>query len=210
LKEYLSGPVRKDQGPSVIIERAMVFYIPMLKENYDNPDQRIADIRALCGLASGYRDLNRFLADLILDPPLFTGDLAGKPILDEDYLILSTVHSAKGLEWNCVYIIDAADGWFPSDMSAGSKKEIEEELRLLYVAMTRAKDYLTVLYPKKHYTKPNTHSDNHIYGQLSRFLNEEVTRTMRESFQGKTGETGTEDSGLKKSDGIRNKIRKMF
>lgn len=210
LHSYFMDVSGKALSPMVIIERAIIFYRPLLKENYDNPDQRFADIQQLAGLSSGYQNLSKFLSDLTLDPPMFTGDLAGKPVPDEEYLILSTIHSAKGLEWDSVYIIHAADGWIPSDMATGSREEIEEELRLLYVAMTRAKDYLTVLYPKRHYTKPKTHSDNHIYGQLSRFLNREVTGTMREIYEGKAEEPEIKQEKMKTAIKLRDRMKESF
>jgi DNA helicase II / ATP-dependent DNA helicase PcrA len=110
----------------------------------------------------------------VLDPPAYTQDLAGPPVLDEDYLILSTVHSAKGLEFDAVYVIHAADGNIPSDMATGSPKEIEEERRLFYVACTRAKNHLYVSHPLRYYKQPWGKSDTHGYAQRSRFLTESV------------------------------------
>ena len=114
----------------------------------------------------------------MLEPPVSTGDFAGPPILDEDWLVLSTIHSAKGLEWDAVYLIHAADGCLPSDLATGDDEEIEEELRLTYVAMTRAKDYLYVLWPMMFYTRPTLMSGNHVYAQLCRFFTPEVLETM--------------------------------
>jgi DNA helicase-2/ATP-dependent DNA helicase PcrA len=115
----------------------------------------------------------------VLDPPASTGDLAGPPTKDEDWLVLSTIHSAKGLEWDAVYVIHAADGNLPSDMSTGTAEEIEEELRLTYVAMTRARDFLYVLWPLRYYTKSaGGMTDRHSYAQRSRFLTDEVVATM--------------------------------
>src|SRR5207244_2197220 len=116
----------------------------------------------------------RFLSELALDPPSSTSDLAGPPLLDEDYLILSTVHSAKGGEWDVVHLIHAADGMIPSDMSTGDKDEIEEERRLLYVALTRARDNLYVYWSLRMYRHPRGLDDNHHYAQISRFLPEPV------------------------------------
>ena len=93
----------------------------------------------------------RFLTELTLDPPDATSDEAGAPLLDEDYLILSTIHSAKGQEWNAVFVLNVVDGCIPSDLATGSAAEIEEERRLLYVAMTRAKDHLHLLVPQRFY-----------------------------------------------------------
>jgi DNA helicase-2/ATP-dependent DNA helicase PcrA len=110
------------------------------------------------------------LADLTLDPPASTQDLAGPPLMEEDFLILSTIHSAKGCEWDAVYVIHAADGNIPSDMSTGSEEQIEEERRLFYVALTRAKDFLEVCFPLRYYVKKRGVSDRHSYAQLTRFI----------------------------------------
>ena len=110
----------------------------------------------------------------MLDPPAYTQDFAGPPVLDEDYLVLSTMHSAKGLEFDAVYVIHAADGNIPSDMATGSPEEVEEERRLFYVACTRAKNHLYVTHPLRYYTQPYGRSDNHGYAQRSRFLSENV------------------------------------
>ena len=112
----------------------------------------------------------RFLGELALDPPSSTSDLAGPPLLDEDYLILSTVHSAKGGEWDVVHVIHAADGMIPSDMSTGDAESIEEERRLFYVALTRARDMLYVYFPLRFYRRPRGQDDAHHYAQLTRFL----------------------------------------
>ena len=104
-----------------------------------------------------------------------------RPLLDEDFLILSTIHSAKGLEWDSVYVIHAADGNIPSDMATGRLEEIEEERRLFYVALTRAKDWLYVCYPLRYYSYPRTFSDVHGYAQLTRFLPESVRRLFEET-----------------------------
>jgi DNA helicase-2/ATP-dependent DNA helicase PcrA len=125
-------------------------------------------------LAQGYEARGRFLAELTLDPPSSTGDLAGPPHLDEDYLVLSTIHSAKGLEWDVVHVIHAADGMIPSDMATGDDEEIEEERRLLYVALTRARDALHVTYPQRYYRRPKGREDPHSYAQVSRFLPDSV------------------------------------
>src|SRR5262249_30031455 len=107
------------------------------------------------------------------DPRAPTGDLAGPPILDEEYLVLSTIHSAKGCEWDDVYLIHAADGVLPSDMSTAAA-ELEEERRLLYVAMTRAKDRLYVTFPLRFYHRKHPLGDAHSYAQLTRFLPPEL------------------------------------
>ena len=107
------------------------------------PSARQADLLQLEQIAAGYPSRERFLTELTLDPPDATSDQAGVPLLDEDYLILSTIHSAKGQEWKSVFVLNVVDGCIPSDLGTGTTAEIEEERRLLYVAMTRAKDNLS-------------------------------------------------------------------
>ena len=150
------------------------FYGPLLEELYDNPHPRGRDLEQLEQIASRYRDRRTMLAQITLDPPSSTQDLAGAPLLDDDYLVLSTIHSAKGLEWDAVYVIHAADGNIPSDMSTGSPAEIEEERRLFYVALTRAKSWLYVCCPLRYYRYGRSFNDSHGYAQLTRFLPEGV------------------------------------
>ena len=130
--------------------------------------------------AARSRWLTAFLTDVTLDPPDATSGEAAAPLLDEDYLVLSTIHSAKGLEWDVVHVIHAADGMIPSDMATGDDDEIEEERRLLYVAMTRARDALIVSFPQRYYRRPRGLEDPHSYAQLTRFLPEEVRAHFEE------------------------------
>ena len=167
-----------DSGLPVQMDRIRAFYGPLLRQEYENAQARENDIAYMATLAGRYDSRTEFLADLVLDPPASTGDLAGPPGKDEDWLVLSTIHSAKGLEWDVVYLIHASDGCLPSDMSTGSSEEIEEELRLAYVAMTRARDHLYVLWPQRYYTRPPGVSDRHTYAQLSRFFSDEVLAAM--------------------------------
>ncbi len=154
--------------PAAQIERMREFLAPVFARRYDASAARLRDLDQLAALAAGYEARGRFLAELTLDPPSSTGDLAGPPLLDEDWLVLSTIHSAKGLEFDVVHVIHAADGMIPSDMATGDDDEIEEERRLLYVALTRARDALHVYRPMRYYRKPK--GDPHSYSQLSRFL----------------------------------------
>ena len=167
-------------SPASHIEMIRRFYDPVLERNYENPEPRKSDIEHLGQLAAGYTSRRQFLVDLVLDPPASTGDLAGPPTVDEDWLVLSTIHSAKGLEWDAVYLIHAADGCLPSDMATGSDREIEEELRLTYVAMTRARDFLYVLWPLRYYHKMAGLTDRHSYAQLCRFFSDGVVESMDE------------------------------
>jgi DNA helicase-2/ATP-dependent DNA helicase PcrA len=168
----------RDPGPAPEIERVRRFYDPLLEKLYENPKVRARDLESLEQIAGNYTSRRRFLADLQLDPPNSTSDLAGPPLKDEDWLVLSTIHSAKGCEWDAVYLIHAADGFLPSDMSTGSPEEIEEERRLTYVAMTRARDFLYVTWPLRYYHKRFALGDGHSYAQLSRFFTEDVLETM--------------------------------
>ena len=125
------------------LEAGRVWYEPHLDRIHEDAVTRRADLLQLEQIAGGYPSRQRFLTELTLDPPDATSDQAGVPLLDEDYLILSTIHSAKGQEWKSVFVLNVVDGCIPSDLSAGTTAEIEEERRLLYVAMTRAKDDCT-------------------------------------------------------------------
>jgi ATP-dependent DNA helicase UvrD/PcrA len=146
------------------------WYEPHLQRLYDAPQVRLADLEQLEQLAAGQATRERFLSDLTLDPPDGIGDQAGEPHLDEDYLILSTIHSAKGQEWDVVYVLNAVDGCIPSDMATGTPQEIEEERRLLYVAMTRARDFLYLLQPHRFYTRGRPDGDHHVYAPKTRFI----------------------------------------
>ncbi len=121
--------------------------------------------------AGGYVSRERFLTELTLDPPDATSDQAGVPLLDEDYLILSTIHSAKGQEWRAVFMLNVVDGCIPSDLGTGSTPELEEERRLLYVGMTRARDNLTLITPQRFFTHgQNAQGDRHVYASRTRFI----------------------------------------
>ncbi len=152
------------------IERIRRFYEPILTKIYDNPEPRRRDLEQLEHIAGGYRSRRRFLAELTLDPPTSTADFAGSPTLDDDWLTLSTIHSAKGCEWDVVYLIHATDGILPSDLATGDAEQIEEERRLLYVACTRPKDWLYVLFPLRYYHRKHRLGDGHSYAQLTRFI----------------------------------------
>jgi DNA helicase-2/ATP-dependent DNA helicase PcrA len=160
--------------PAAELARIRQFYEPILQDHYSSAQARLQDIDQLEQVAGGYAVRGRFLSELALDPPSATSDLAGPPLLDEDYLILSTVHSAKGGEWDVVHIIHAADGMIPSDMSTSNEEEIEEERRLFYVALTRARDNLYVYFPLRFYRRPRGLDDAHHFAQLTRFLPEPI------------------------------------
>ena len=147
------------------------WYGPHLERLYDDAAVRQGDIAQLAQIARTYPSRQRFLTELTLDPPDATSDEAGVPLRDEDYLILSTIHSAKGQEWSAVTLLNAVDGCIPSDMATGSPQEIEEERRLLYVAMTRAKDHLQIVVPQRFYVTQQTgYGDRHVYAGRTRFI----------------------------------------
>ena len=152
-------------------ECARLWYEPHLERIYDDAVARRADLMQLEQIAGGYPSRQRFLTELTLDPPDATSDEAGAPLLDEDYLVLSTIHSAKGREWKCVFVLNVVDGCMPSDLSTGSSAEIEEERRLIYVAMTRAKDELHLLTPQRFFTHgQSAQGDRHVYALRTRFI----------------------------------------
>lgn len=169
LLQQLTGPPVPDVASQVSLARR--FYEPILEDKHDNPAPRKRDLEQIQQLAARFADRQSLLTQLALDPPESTEDFAGPPLLDEDYLILSTIHSAKGLEWDVVFVIHAADGNIPSDMATGSAEEIEEELRLFYVALTRAKNHLYVCQPQRYYhANRGSYTDRHSFAQLTRFL----------------------------------------
>lgn len=161
------------------LERVRDWYRPLMEALYDSTAVRTADLEQLVQLGGQYPSRERFLSELTLDPPQASGDLAGPPLKDEDYLVLSTVHSAKGLEWNSVYVLNVADGNFPNEFACGKPELIEEERRLLYVAMTRARDTLHLLQPLRYYVPEQPrYGDRHVYGAPSRFLTRNVLDTL--------------------------------
>jgi DNA helicase-2/ATP-dependent DNA helicase PcrA len=154
---------------------ARVWYEPHLERLHEDAITRRADLIQLEQIASGYPSRQRFLTELALDPPDATSDQSGAPLLDEDYLILSTIHSAKGQEWKSVFVLNVVDGCIPSDLGAGTTAEIEEERRLLYVAMTRARDDLHLVVPQRFFTHgQNAQGDRHVYASRTRFIPDEL------------------------------------
>jgi len=147
------------------------WYEPHLERIHEDAAMRHADLLQLEQIAAGYPSRERFLTELTLDPPDATSDRAGVPLRDEDYLILSTIHSAKGQEWKSVFVLNVVDGCIPSDLATGTTAEIEEERRLLYVAMTRARDSLHLVVPHRFFTHgQNALGDRHVYASRTRFI----------------------------------------
>ncbi|WP_375691690.1 ATP-dependent helicase [Pseudooceanicola sp. LIPI14-2-Ac024] len=169
---------RADWPEAVNLARA--WYDPHLDRIHEDAEMRRADLLQLEQIAGGYPSRERFLTELTLDPPDATSDQSGVPLKDEDYLILSTIHSAKGQEWKSVHVLNVVDGCIPSDLGTGTSAEIEEERRLLYVAMTRAKDRLTLNVPLRFYvTQQSRNGDRHVYAARTRF----IPREMLEHFE---------------------------
>ena len=182
----LSAAGIDDSGWQAQLTELRRWYQPHLERMYDGLDTREADLEQLEQISGRYPTRERFLTELTLDPPSAAGDLAGDPLLDEDYLVLSTVHSAKGQEWDAVFILNVSDGMFPSEFAAGKPELIEEERRLLYVAMTRAKQTLSLIAPLRYYvTQQRRDGDKHVYGARSRFMTDSVLQTMQRDFFGR-------------------------
>ena len=196
----LADPQRPWPGQ---VHLAREWYRPHFERQYEHSHTRLGDLDQLELLSGQYPSRERFLTELALDPPNATSDLAGRPALDEDYLVLSTIHSAKGMEWDTVYLLNVVDGSFPSEFSTGKAELIEEERRLLYVGLTRAQNELLLLAPLKfHLTTQHRLGDAHVYGGRSRFLTEKVLKTLEATtFHGSsaTGESlkpESEDTAL--------------
>ncbi|MFJ1292645.1 ATP-dependent helicase [Paracoccus yeei] len=159
--------------------RVRAWYEPHLDRIHEDAEFRRADLLQLEQIAMAYSSREKFLTDITLDPPDATSAEAGVPLQDEDYVILSTIHSSKGQEWKAVFLLNAVDGCIPSDLGTGQSADIEEERRLLYVAMTRAKDQLTIGVPLRFYvTQQTKRGDRHMFAARTRF----ISRAMLEQF----------------------------
>jgi DNA helicase-2/ATP-dependent DNA helicase PcrA len=157
------------------LQAVVDWYLPQMERLHDHPEPRRADLLQLVRLAAGHASRERFLTELTLDPPQATSDEAGDPSLDEDYLVLSTIHAAKGQEWQAVTVLNVVDGCIPGDLATATPVQLEEERRLLYVAMTRARRHLALMVPQRFYvTQQRRFGDRHLYGGLSRFIPPEV------------------------------------
>jgi DNA helicase-2/ATP-dependent DNA helicase PcrA len=164
------------------LELVKDWYLPHLERLYDDAPVRAADIEQLTQLAGGHATRESFLAEITLDPPEATSDRAGPPLLDEDYVILSTIHSSKGQEWKSVHVLNVVDGCIPSDMATGNQDDIEEERRLLYVAMTRAREHLHLVLPHRYFIKQQASmGDRHVYAARTRFITPAMLRHFEET-----------------------------
>jgi DNA helicase-2/ATP-dependent DNA helicase PcrA len=176
LMSSLGDPQRQWAGQ---VHEVREWYQRHFERLYEHFHTRLGDLEQLELLSGQFPSRERFLTELTLDPPHATSDLASRPTLDEDYLVLSTIHSAKGMEWDTVYVLNVVDGSFPSEFATGKPEAVEEERRLLYVALTRAQNELLLLVPLKfHLTHQSRHGDAHVYGGRSRFLTEKVVKTL--------------------------------
>ena len=175
----LLGTLTRTPSPSVTdqIDQVLKFLTPLVRQNYDDPEQRIEDLKKLRGLGERYEDRSAFLAELTLDPPSSTRDLAaaGCARVTRTALVLSTIHSAKGLEWEAVTVINATEGGIPSARSMESAAQLDEELRLFYVALTRARTWLTVTYPR-YRSSPQASWGGFDQPTLTRFLPASIRR----------------------------------
>ena len=179
LMHFLGNPQTPWPGQ---LQKIRQWYGPVLERKYDAAEVRMGDLVQLERIAGTFEKRETFLTEMALDPPSATSDLAGTPLLDEDYLVLSTVHSAKGQEWEAVYVLNVSDGNFPNEFATGKPEQVEEERRLLYVAMTRAKTTLDLISPLKYYvTQQSRMGDRHVYGAKSRFLTPKVMVCLDET-----------------------------
>ena len=208
----LSAAEAGDAAWQAQLTLARKWYQPHLERLYDGLDTREADLEQLEQISGRYPTRERFLTELTLDPPSAAGDLAGDPLLDEDYLVLSTVHSAKGQEWEAVFVLNVSDGNFPSEFATGKPAMIEEERRLLYVAMTRAKQDLSLVAPLKyHVTQQPRDGDKHVYGARSRFVSDSLLATMEGRFHGRAeGDDGRLQVRSDKRIDVASRMRDMW
>ena len=179
LLEKLADPATPWAGQAGLVRE---WYKPQMERLYEAAFSRAGDIEQLEKLSSQYPTRERFLTELTLDPPAVTGDQSGSATKDEEYVVLSTIHSAKGQEWDFVYVLNVADGNFPSEFAAGKPELLEEERRLLYVAMTRARNELHLCAPLKYAVSQQAKDgDRHVYGAKSRFMTDKVLETFEKT-----------------------------
>jgi DNA helicase-2/ATP-dependent DNA helicase PcrA len=177
-----------DGGIAEDIDEIRKLYDGILAERYDRSEPRLADLDQLRVIAAGYPNRGAFLAALALEPPSNTQDFANASDAEDDALVISTVHSAKGKEWDAVFVIWAVDGWFPSSRSIDDADQLEEERRLMYVAMTRARNHLAVTYPLNVYA--TRRGQDYSIDQLSRFIDRGVREKMKRVVPKEADETG--------------------
>ena len=183
LLEALADPARPWPGQVRLVRE---WYQPHMERIFEHFHTRIGDLDQLDQLSQQFASRERFITELALDPPNATSDLSGKPHRDDEYLVLSTIHSAKGMEWDTVFVLNVVDGSFPNEFATGKQELIDEERRLLYVAMTRARNELQLVCPLKFpLTQQSPRGDAHVYGGRSRFMSDKVLQTFEQtSFAG--------------------------
>jgi DNA helicase II / ATP-dependent DNA helicase PcrA len=167
-------PSIDDESVPAHAERLRRALAPLVERHYDDTASRLLDLETLVTATSKAPRLSDVAAELTLEPPVSTSDLAGPPSIDEDWLVISTIHSAKGLEWDVVHLLNATDGSLPSDMALSTPDELEEERRLFYVAATRPRRRLCLYVPLRFHHHPRSRDDLHTYAQRSRFLSDRV------------------------------------
>lgn len=212
LLKVLSRRNGQPVGLHAEVHYVRTFYAPLLEQKFDDAFTRMRDLEQLEQMAAKFETRSQFLNDMTLDPPSSTQDFAGDPLLDEDYLTLSTIHSAKGLEWESVYVLHAADGNIPADLATESVAEIEEERRLFYVALTRARSNLYVMHPHRYYFHAHHKSDRHSYSQRTRFIPDELLPFFDQVNAGKPKSDQRQDgaaSDVTTAD-VRRKIGRMW
>jgi ATP-dependent DNA helicase UvrD/PcrA len=186
------------------------WYLPHLERLHDNAGARAADLDQLEQIAGTYETRSGFLTELSLDPPQATSAEAGLPHLDEDYLVLSTIHSAKGQEWDAVFVLNVTDGCIPSDMAVGSREETEEERRLLYVAMTRARQHLHLVQPLRFFrSHQHRHADGYVLSMRSRFIPDDILEFFERRAHG-GGRRSTPHSQSQVRVNVAAKMREMW
>ncbi len=202
---------RGEAGWPAELETICRWYAPHLERSYDDAVLRQADLAQLTQIAASYQSREHFLTEMKLDPPDATSGEAGPPLLDEDYLILSTIHSAKGQEWKAVFVLNTVDGCIPSDLSVRTPPEIEEERRLLYVAMTRAKDQLHLMVPQRFFVhQQRSHGDRHVYAQRTRFIPAAILKLFEvRAWPPAAAERGAAKPAAGSAD-VRGKLRRMW
>jgi DNA helicase II / ATP-dependent DNA helicase PcrA len=211
LLQSLADPQRQWAGQ---VNQVREWYQRHLERLYEEFHTRLGDLDQLEMLSGQYPSRERFLTELTLDPPNATSDLSGRPTLDEDFLVLSTIHSAKGMEWDTVYVLNVVDGSFPSEFTTGKPELIDEERRLLYVALTRAQNELLLIVPLKfHLTHQSRKGDAHVYGGRSRFMTEKVLKMLEPvTFHGTALGSGEalQDSGATVTVDVGARLRDMW
>ena len=208
LEQMRSSPALEVAGVGTEIARVRQLYDDLLRERYDRPEPRLADLDQLQTIAAGYPSRSAFLTALALEPPSNTQDLAGGSEEEDDVLVLSTVHSSKGREWDAVFLIWTVDGWFPSSRSIDDEDALEEERRLMYVAMTRARNHLSVSYPLAVYA--SRRGQDYSMDQLSRFIDRGVRESMERVVLGEDDNRVPMETAPKERIDLRELLRGRF